>query len=123
MARDHDPLGLAFESAEDDDFRLELVDRFRGRGVVDQGFFEVFLFRGVQIVGVLGDVGQLFRQRLAAVATGREFAEPAMPFTAMPAYDMTKCVPARCGVDRFRWRLAQPRVYTSGRNRRPSSAG
>jgi hypothetical protein len=47
----HNLPGLLFQAFEDDDFGFELLDGLRGRGLVDDGFFEVLVVVGRQRVG------------------------------------------------------------------------
>ena len=51
-------LGLMFESLEDDNLLLQLGDGAGGGGLIDQRFFEILLFLGVEVVVVLGHIGE-----------------------------------------------------------------
>ena len=75
LARGDDGLGLLFEALEDDDFGFELGDGLGGRRLVDEALFEVLLLLGVQVVVVLGDVGQGLGQDVAG--RGRRASPPA----------------------------------------------
>jgi hypothetical protein len=72
----HDLAGLLFQAFEDDDFGLELLDGLGGRGLIDDGLFEVLVVVGRQRVGRLPNVightvsgaDERLGQRLAALA-------------------------------------------------------
>ena len=62
LAGGDDGLGLLFEAFEDDDFGLQLGDGLRRRRLIDERLFEVLLLLGVEVVVVLGDVGERLGQ-------------------------------------------------------------
>ncbi len=66
LARSDDGLGLLFEPLEDDDFGLQLGDGAGRRGLIDEVLFEVLLLLGVEVVVVLGHVGERFGEDLLA---------------------------------------------------------
>ena len=56
LARVHDLAGLLFQGFEDDDFGLEFLDGLCGRGLVNDGLFEVLVVVGRQRLGRLPNV-------------------------------------------------------------------
>ena len=51
---------------EDDDLLLQLGHGAGGGGLIDERFFEVFLLLGVEVVVVLGDIGERLGEDLLA---------------------------------------------------------
>ena len=77
LPRGDDSFGLMFESLEDDDFLLQLGDGAGGGGLIDQGLFEVLLLLGVEVVVVLGNIGERLGQDLLAANPEPFLAEAA----------------------------------------------
>ena len=55
-----------FEALENDDFLLQLGDGAGSGGLIDERFFEVLLLLGVEVVVVLGDIGERLGEDLLA---------------------------------------------------------
>ena len=55
LAGMHDVVCLLLQALQDADFRFELLNGLGGGGLIDHGLFELFLFLGVEVVGILGD--------------------------------------------------------------------
>ena len=65
LARCHHGFGFGFKSFENDDLSLKLVDAAGCRGIIDEGLFQVFLFFGIEIVVIFGNIRQCIGQCLA----------------------------------------------------------
>ena len=66
LAGGDDGFSLLFESLKDHDFRLQLGDGFGGCRLVDQLFFQVFLFVRVEVVVIFGRVRECFGECITA---------------------------------------------------------
>ncbi len=75
LARRDDTTSLLFQTLQNFDFRFQLVDRLGSRRIIDQGLFEILLLFCVQVVIVLRDFFERFRQGATTANTELLFAQ------------------------------------------------
>jgi hypothetical protein len=83
LARGDKDFGLLFKNLKNADFSRQLGDGLRSGGLIDERFFKVLLLLGVEVVVVLRDISEGFRQDFLTTSAHLLLTEAALkPFAA-----------------------------------------